>query len=226
MKTSTLFILGLNKLISTRLTLNFSAQDILDYTKDKSTREYNPSLSNYAMNSFRELTLSTSNSLSDTLNNIKKEVQNLLNFTEKEKLTLVREFLLVEQGTISTHFGTTSDIPMPEGIPNEIEADLYWDIIKKVDQAISQVLHTPTVDELNKYLVYIPEGTTSDIKELLERFNKSFQQHRRKIKSKTPEELHKFITEEVWDTWYKDKDPELILQTKRCYLNLITKQNK
>lgn len=210
---TTQYLIGLNQIFEARIESTLSIQDLYEYSYDKSIKQYDNTLTGYEKNPVRELSLTSGYSLRETINLIISEAQIKLENDPDLALT-PQEIFTVEN----------SMVPMPDGI-EYIDYNIYNNILRKIDKAIQEVLKTILLFDLNKYIVYIPYFLPIEIKELLQRFNKSFQQHHRRIKKFSPEELSNFIHNEVWDIWYKDTDHELVLRVKNTYLELITKQN-
>ncbi len=225
-----LFSLGFYELFNTRLHIMFSTNDLAWYARKQYTQEYNPNLITIGTQSSRQLNLATNQSISDAMREVQSKVLNLAEFTKNEKIRIARNYLLQNKAKMETIFHTSVDLKeLPEELQTILNSDdptFFEDIITKVDNLISQVLDTPTVHHMNKYLVYITEPIHPDIKELLERFNQSFQKHQRKLKSLQPAELEYFVFNEVWDLWFKDKPKDLVRTTKVMYLYLYTEQNR
>lgn len=210
---TTQYLIGLNQIFEARIESTLSIQDLYEYSYDKSIKQYDSTITGYEKNPVRELSLTSGYSLRETINLIISEAQ--IKLEDDPELSLTpQEILTVENSTV----------PMPDGI-EYIDYNIYNSILRKIDRAIQEVLKTTLLFDLNKYIVYIPDLLPIEIKELLQRFNKSFQLHHKRIKKFSPEELSNFIHKEVWDIWYKDTDPELVLRVKNTYLELITKQN-
>lgn len=224
-----IFTLGFHELFNTRLRIMFSTNDLAWYAREQYIQEYNPNISTVGIQSLRQVNLASNQSISEAMREVQSKVLNLAEFTENEKIRIARNYLLQNKGKIEIIFHTSVDLKeLPEELQtalNTKDPTFFEDIITKIDNLISQVLNTPTVHHMNKYLVYITEPIHPDIKELLERFNKSFQQHQRKLKSLQPAELEHFVFNEVWDLWFKDKPQDLVNTTKAMYLSLHAEQN-
>lgn len=210
---NTQHLIGLNQIFEARIESTLSIQDLYEYSYDKSIKQYDIITTGYEKNPVRELSLTSGCSLRKTINLIISEAQIKLENDSDLSLT-PQEILTIEKAMV----------PISDG-REYIDYNIYNNILRKVDKAIREVLKTTLLFDLNKYIVYIPYVLPIEIKELLQRFNKSFQQHHRRIKKFSPEELSNFVHNEVWDIWYKDTDPELVLRVKNTYLELITKQN-
>ena len=229
MNYNALFSLGFYELFNTRLHIMFSTHDLAWYAREQYTQEYNPDLSTIGTESLRQLNLATNRSISDVMMEVKSKVLNLAEFTKNEKIRIARNYLFQNRAKMETIFHTSVDLNELPGelqtILNSDDPTFFEDIITKIDNLISQVLNTPTVHHMNKYLVYITAPIQPDIKELLERFNKSFQQHQRKLKSLQPAELEHFVFNEVWDLWFKDKPQDIVNTAKIMYRYLHAEQN-
>lgn len=210
---TTQYLIGLNQIFEARIESTLSIQDLYEYSYDKCTKQYDSTITGFGENPVRELSLTSGYSLREIIKLIISEAQ--IKLENDPDLSLTPQEILTVENSI---------VPMPDGI-EYIDYNIYNNILRKVDKAIQEVLKTTLLFDLNKYLVYIPYPLPIEIKELLQRFNRSFQQHHRRIKKFSPEELSNFVHNEVWDIWYKDTDPELVLRVKNTYLELITKQN-
>lgn len=225
-----IFTLGFHELFNTRLRIMFSTNDLAWYAREQYIREYNPNtISTVGIESLRQVNLASNQSISEAMREVQSKVLNLAEFTKGETLRITRHYLLQNKAKMETIFHTSVDLKeLPEELQTLLNSDdhtFFEDIITKVDNLISKVLNTPTVHHMNKYLIYITEPIHPDIKELLERFNKSFQQHQRKLKSLQPAELEHFVFNEVWDLWFKDKPQDIVNTTKAMYRYLHAEQN-
>lgn len=226
MKYNGIFALGFNELFNIRLRIMFSTNDLAWYARERYNKEYHYDPSK---DSFRQLNLATNQPISEVMREVQSEVLQLAEFTKQDKIRIARHYLLQNKAKMETIFHTSVDLKeLPEELQtllNTEDPTFFEDIIDRIDNLISQVLNTPTVPYMNKYLVYIPELTHPDIRELLERFNKSFQQHQRKLKSLQPAELEHFVFNEAWDLWFRDKSVDIVNTAKAMYRYLYAEQS-
>ena len=190
---------------------NFSVKDLYEYGREKIYLDCTPD----DKPSFRELNISSNCSMSRIISWVWEDVKRLLYLSPEEKLLFLDVYLN----------NYPNDRPGDYTPPTVKPTYNFRDISHKMLGVLKEVLQTPVIYEVNQAIVYIPDNIDPKIQELIKRFNSSYQKHLRKIKSLSPVEFAQFISQEVWETWFKDQDPMIVKRAQNIYIDLYNYQN-
>lgn len=190
---------------------NFSVKDLQDYGREKIYLDCTPD----EKPSLRELNLSTNCPMSQIIAWVWADVNRLLYLSPEEKIIFLDRYLKKYP-----HERPEDYIPPTIKLKHS-----FHDISQKILGVLKEVLQTPTVYDVNQAIVYIPDNIDPKIRELIQRFNSSYQKHLRKLKSLSPIEFAQFISQEVWETWFKDQDPMTVKCAQNIYIDLYNHQN-